>query len=266
MADQLFMEERRRLILEALETTGRVSVSALAEQLKVSAVTIRQDLNALEADGLLSRTHGGAVAPETPVRAEKTELSFDIRRTKQLDEKQALGKAAAALVETGSAIALDASTTVCQIVPHLRGLDSLTVVTNNLMVTDMVLSNRNIEVLLPGGRLRRDSYSIVGAPESLPAINLNIGFLSAWGIADEAGLTEASAQETEMKQALLSLCLMKVVLVDSGKWGQVAPYTYAQPKDIDIILTTNRTPDEALRPFKNAEVRVVALDGMPDTI
>lgn len=257
MANQLFMEERRRLILEQLKKQGRVSVGELSNNMNVSAVTIRQDLRALEADGLLERTHGGAVEVQQKSTSDEPELSFDIRRNQYANEKNALGLAAAAMIETGSAIALDASTTVCSLLPHISHLDSLTVVTNNLMATEMLLNNPRVEVLLPGGRLRRDAYSIVGAPSTLPDINLNIGFVSAWGISPEAGLTEVSEDEMIMKQALLARCSTKVVLVDSSKWGQVAPYTYALPQDVDLILTTNRIPETILDTFKGTSIRFI---------
>lgn len=255
---QLFLEERRRWILDQLGKQGRVSVNELSEEMNVSAVTIRQDLKALEADGLLERTHGGAV-PVLAKPAEERELSFDIRRKSQIEEKDALGKVAASMVETGSAIALDASTTVCSIIPYLNRLDSLTVVTNNLMIPEMVVKNRHVEVFLSGGKLRRDSYSVVGNPASLPEINLNIGFFSAWGIAPEAGLTEVNEGEMVMKQALLARCKTRVLLLDSSKWGRVAPYTYGLPQDMDVILTTNRVPREMLAQFNGAQIRVIPL-------
>lgn len=255
----LFMEERRRLILDRLFEQGRVSVSELSEDLQVSAVTIRQDLTALEVDRLLKRTHGGAVTIEDTLSEDGFELSFDLRRQQQVDEKTALGKAASSLIETGSAIAFDASTTVCSIIPFLIEMDNLTLVTNNLMATEALLSNPRVEVLLPAGRLRRDSFSIIGDPDSLPNINLNVGFVSAWGISEQAGLTEVNEDEMIMKKALLSRCLKKVLLVDSTKWGQVAAYTYANPHDIDIILTTNRVPQTTLDNIQHPDIRIIRI-------
>jgi DeoR/GlpR family transcriptional regulator of sugar metabolism len=121
----------------------------------------------------------------------------------------------------------------------------------------MLLTNPRVEVLLPAGKLRRDAYSIIGAPHSLPDINLNIGFVSAWGISQEAGLTEVSEDEMIMKKALLSRCLKKVLLVDSTKWGQVAAYTYAHPQDMDIILTTTRVPKERLAQIEHPDIRII---------
>ena len=241
MPTQLFMEERRRKILEELGQHGRVFVSDLSDQLNVSAVTIRQDLKALEAEGLLDRTHGGAVERSAKPTTLQRDLSFDIRRSKNFREKDAIGQAAAELIQPGYAIALDASTTVVTILPYLQAIDGLTIVTNNLLVAQHLLDYPHIQVFLPSGKLRRDSFSVVGNPDSLPDINLNIGFVSAWGISSEAGFTEVDEDEMHMKQALLARCFQKVALVDSSKWGQIAPYTYASLHDVDRIITTHIT-------------------------
>jgi DeoR/GlpR family transcriptional regulator of sugar metabolism len=255
---QLFLEERRRWIMDRLSKLGRVAVNELSAEMNVSAVTIRQDLKALEAEGLLERTHGGAVSVLVK-SSEERELSFDIRRKSQIEEKNAIGRVAASMVETGSAIALDASTTICSIIPYLTDLHSLTIVTNNLMVPELVLNNRNIEVFLSGGRLRRDSYSVIGNPRSLPEINLNIGFFSAWGITPEAGLTEVTEGEKVMKQALLARCKTRVLLLDSSKWGRVAPFTYGFPQEMDVILTTSRAPREILSQFEGVRIDVIPM-------
>ncbi len=247
MPTQLFLEERRRKILEQLSQHGRVFVSDLSDQLNVSAVTIRQDLKALEAEGLLDRTHGGAVEPSAKPPTLQRDLSFDIRRAKNFQEKDVIGQSAAELIQPGYAIALDASTTVVSLLPYLQSIDGLTIVTNNLLVAQHLLDYPHIQVFLPSGKLRRDSFSVVGNPDSLPDINLNIGFVSAWGISSEAGFTEVDEDEMDMKQALLSRCFQKVALVDSSKWGQIAPYTYASLGDIDRIITTDNTLPTVLR-------------------
>lgn len=258
MPNQLFMEERRRLILEQLNKNGRVSVKDLSQKLQVSEVTIRQDLRMLEANGLLERTHGGAVERHTRRASEQPELSFDIRRTRQNSEKDIIGRYVATLIQPGYAVALDASTTVCSLIPYLAEIDGLTIVTNNLLVAEMLLPQPRIQVLLPAGRLRRDSYSVVGRPETLPDINLNIGFVSAWGLTPEDGLTEVSEQEMAMKQALLARCKQRIVLVDSSKWGLVAPYTYAQFDEVHRIITTDQAPTALVQAMNHHRVTVIS--------
>ena len=169
MTDSLFLKERRQLILDDLRRDGRVSVKLLSEKLRVSEVTIRQDLRALEDEGILERTYGGAV-----LRAATTtsaELSFDIRRRKRTGEKTSIGRAAAALVKDGYGIALDSSSTAYAITPYLKRLDGLTVVTNSLMVAMQFLDTPRIQVLMPSGRGRPGWSAPVWEQQSLPAIN-----------------------------------------------------------------------------------------------
>ena len=252
MINALFLQERRQLILDDLRRDGRVSVKNLSEKLKVSEVTIRQDLRALEDEGILERTYGGAML-RTP-SSTAAELSFDIRRRKHKGEKDEIGRAAASLVKDGYGVALDSSTTTFAMIPYLKRFDGLTVVTNSLVIAQQFLDSPRIRVLLPGGTLRRDSISLVGNPGSLPDINLNLGFFSAQGVTFEAGITEIGPDEAEMKRALMSRCIAKVITVDASKWGKVAPYTYAAARDIARIITTEGVSEADMLPFKQAGV------------
>jgi DeoR/GlpR family transcriptional regulator of sugar metabolism len=254
MPESLFLEERRRAILSQLKQQGRVTVKALSQNLQVSAVTIRQDLRALEEEGLLERTYGGAVAPVE--RALLQELSFTVRQSKRHDQKAAIAEAAAALVQDGSSIALDSSTTVYALVPFLKRYEKLTIVTNSLMLAQGFLDHPSIQMLLPGGRLRRDSISLAGQPESLPHVNLNIGFFSARGIADGIGASEIDPDEVIIKQAMLRQCVRAVLLVDSSKWGQVAPYTLIPPEQIEHVISTDQASTDLVQHYRDLGARV----------
>lgn len=257
MGEQLFLEERRRAILQTLEKEGRVSVKDLSDSLKVSAVTIRQDLRALEAEGYLERTYGGAVmrasAPSLPGLPE---LSFDVRRKRHEHEKEVIARRAAEHVRDGYGVALDASTTAFAVTPFLKRFDGLTIVTNSLIIAQQFLDTPRIQVLFPAGRLRRDSISVVGSPASLPSINLNVGFFGARGLSLHAGLCDISADEAEMKRALMAHCVESYVVIDGSKWGNVAPYTYATSREITGIITSSRAPLEQVEQFRTAGVRV----------
>jgi DeoR family fructose operon transcriptional repressor len=257
MTEPLFLEERRRAILDDLTKNGRVSVKSLSEQLGVSAVTIRQDLRALEDEGLLERTYGGAVSKQlTPVLSGMSELSFDVRRRKAEVEKQAIARAAAELVQDGFGIALDASTTVFAMTPYLKRRDALTIVTNSLLVAQQFLDTPRIQVIMPGGRLRRDSVALVGNPRSLPQLHLNLGFFGARGLSLQTGITDISPEETEMKRALLEHCINAVILIDGTKWGQVTPYTYASLQQVGRIITSSGAPLDHIERFRKAGTEV----------
>lgn len=244
MTDGYFVEERRRLILDQLQQAGRVAVRELSTTLGVSAVTIRQDLRALEDGGMLDRTYGGAVRRDSPALV--PELSFHSRMGKRRRDKDLIAAAAIRYVQEGYSVALDASTTVHALVNLLKAFRKLTVVTNSLLVAQHFLDAPQIQVFMPGGRLRRDSVSIVGKPEGLPGINLNVGFFGARGITLANGVTDVDADEVTIKQAMLTQCVQSVVLADASKWGQVAPYTFARPGQIDRIITGTDAPSEAV--------------------
>jgi DeoR/GlpR family transcriptional regulator of sugar metabolism len=254
MVMDLFLEERRRLILEQLKREGRVSVRALSEALNVSAVTIRGDLRTLEEAGLLERTYGGAVLPLNEQSG--PELSFDIRQRRAGQEKADIARAAAALIREDDSVALDASTTAFALVPHLRRFQRLTVVTNSLMVAYHLLDAPQIQVVMPGGRLRRDSIALVGGAESLPELHLNIGFFGARGISARAGFTDSDPDEAAFKRALLARCPRPVIVAHADKWDKVAPYAFAEAGAVNAIITTPGVVPDAFRAL-GIEVLVV---------
>jgi DeoR/GlpR family transcriptional regulator of sugar metabolism len=251
----LFVEERRRIILEQLRQQGRVLVKHLSDDLQVSAVTIRQDLRALEEDGLLERTYGGAVQRASGMLY-SPELSFDVRQNRFTRAKAAIGAAAAALVRDGEAIALDSSTTAYALVPHLKKRERLTIVTNSLIMAQSFLDSPHIQVLMPGGRLRRDSISLVGKPDFLPEINLNMGFFGTRGITLASGITESDSDEGAMKAAMVAHCVRAIIIADGSKWGQVAPYTFARPQDLHLIITSDDAPALPVQEWHEAGTRV----------
>jgi DeoR/GlpR family transcriptional regulator of sugar metabolism len=250
----LFVEERRRMILDRLKQRGRVSVKELSASMRVSEVTIRQDLRALETEGMLERTYGGALLREAP--SGPPELSFHTRMTKKRGQKEAIAAAAAALVHEGDAIALDASTTAFTLAGLLKSLRRLTVVTNSLHLANFFLDAPQITVMLPGGRLRRDSISLVGRPEGLPDINLRMGFFGARGVSVIGGVTDVDVDEVAMKQAMVSRCVQSVVLVDGSKWGQLGAYTFLRLANVARIITTDDAPEPLVHEVRGCGVDV----------
>lgn len=239
----LFVEERRRIILEQLLKSGRVSVKDLSDEMGVSAVTIRQDLRVLEEEGRLERTYGGAVRRESLF----PELSFHQRIQKKRASKEAMALAAVSHIRDGSSIAIDGSTTVFAMVPHLKKFSKLTIITNSLMTAQQFLDTPHITVLLPGGRLRRDSISIVGRPDSLPDVNLNLGYFGARGVSMLGEVSDVDADECSIKQAMQSRCLETVIMADGTKWGQVAPYTFTRFASVSRFITTDDAPEDLVQ-------------------
>lgn len=253
MNDNLFVEERRRVIVDRVLQDGRVSVKTLSESLGVSAVTIRQDLRALEEDGIVERTHGGAVRKED---RQMPELSFHVRQKRHHAQKEAIAQAAMTLVKEGYSVALDCSSTAFALVKYLKKFKRLTIVTNSIMAAQGFLDSPHIQVLLPGGRLRRDSISIVGKPEGLPAINFNIGFFGTRGISLMAGATDVDADEVSIKQAMVDRCANVVILADYTKWGEIAPYTFATLDRVERVITDDGVALALMEQFRANRVQV----------
>lgn len=248
------LAERRQAIVGALEDAGQLSVAELSTRFSVSEVTIRTDLQALSEQGLLLRTRGGALAPNI-----LPELSYDIRQQQYADKKARIGKAAAAMVRQGDTIAIDASTTAQAIIPHIKHLPELTVVTNSLRAATSLLGSPNVHVLLPGGSLRRESISLVGeaACDFVRTIHVRIGFFGARGLTTEQGLTDVNLEEVKTKQALAARCQLVVAMLDARKWGQVATATFVEPDKLSTVITDHDAPTDLVDEIRHMNVEVI---------
>jgi DeoR family transcriptional regulator of aga operon/DeoR family fructose operon transcriptional repressor len=255
VSTKLFLQERREQIIALLGRNSRVSVADLSQRFNLSQATIRSDLDALAAQGVLVRTHGGAVAPDRS----DLELSFDVRRRLYPMQKQRIGGAAAALVEDGEAIALDASTTALALASHIKERRELTVITNGLFVAMALLDTPGITVLMPGGFLRRDSVSLVGyeGSEFLEQFNFQKGFFGAKGLTLEEGLTDVNSDDVIAKRELVAHARQVIAIVDSGKWGRVGFASFASIDQVDCVITDKGAPLDMVAALREAGVDVV---------
>jgi len=247
------LAERRQAILSALEEAGQLSVAALSARFDVSQVTIRTDLQALSQQGLLLRTRGGALATSVV-----PELSFDVRQQQHAEQKARIGYRAAQMVRDGDTIALDASTTALAIIPHIKHLHELTVVTNSLKAALGLLSAGHVHVILPGGSLRRESISLVGqsSDDLLQGIHVRTGFFGARGLSVEEGLTDVNLEEVKTKRALIACCQQVVAVIDNRKWGQVATTTFADLARIHAVITDESAPRNLVEEVRARGVEV----------
>lgn len=249
------IKKRHAAIIELLQQAGgRLSVSDLSNQLHVSEVTIRHDLRTLAEKNVLERIYGGAVLRATDPNS--VELSFEVRQQEFRRQKDRIGQFAARLVKDGYGIAVDGSTTAYALVPYLKQLTNLTVVTNSLIVAQGFRDSPRNKVYVPCGRIRGESATIVGSPDGLPDLNLNFGFFGAWGVSLPSGITDVDPDEVEMRQAMIMRCLQKVIIVDGRKWGEIAPYTYATLEAVDRIITDESAPDDVIQEFRKLGIVV----------
>ncbi len=254
--ERLFLQERLHQILALLQNQGRVSVAELGERFGVSAVTIRSDLATLEQRGYLLRTHGGAVPCPSP----STEpLAFALRKELCQNEKERIGRVAAALVRDGDSIALDASTTAWQVARHLKDRRELTVVTNGLFIALEFLDSPDVSVIMPGGSLRTASVSLVGDEGAciLDRYHVQKGFFGAGGFTLEEGLTDTNQYEVELKQRMAERSKELIAIVDSSKWGQVAFAALASVDQLDCVISDDGAPPDMVIAVRERGVEVV---------
>lgn len=227
--------ERRNHITKLLNKHKQVLVKELSEQLNVSEGTLRNDLKILEKDGLLERTHGGAVLPAPPIH----EHTFRSRSLINQSEKAAIGAKAVEFVQNGQCIILDASSTALEMARRLVDFDYLTVVTNGLSTAQELTRNSRLNVIVIGGVLRPGSSSLEGLLSKglLSQIHADMFFTSAHGFTASEGLTEFSVYEAELKKVMVSNVSKVIALLDHTKLNRRSIATFAETSDIDTIIT-----------------------------
>jgi DeoR/GlpR family transcriptional regulator of sugar metabolism len=251
----LYLEERRQQVLHRVREDGRVSVAQLSQEFGVSEVTIRNDLQALADRRLIVRTHGGAVSanPET------YELALAMRRQQQVQEKGRIGEAGAAIVTNGDAIILDSSSTALAIAQHLKSHRHLTIVTNSLAVAQEMLDAPGVTVVMSGGRVRRDTASLVGTDglDILDKFNIQKGFFGAHGITVEDGLTDVNADEAEVKRELVTMCRQVVAVLDATKWGQVGLVSFAPLERVNTVISDTHAPADLVEQIRALDTEII---------
>lgn len=253
----LFTHERRQQIAHILTEQQRVTVPELSHLFSVSEVTIRKDLAWLEAHKLAVRTHGGAVL----ATSNGTEIGFDVRERLQYDEKKHIGEVAASYVQHGETIALDASTTALAMTRFLKEKRELTVVTNGLRVGMELIDTPGVSVLIPGGMLRPEAFSLVGTwgRSILQQIHISKAFVGARGLTLKEGLTDVNGEEVEFKRALVESAREIIAIIDHSKWDQVAFATFCPLERIKLIITDAQAPAKLVEQVRGLgiEIRMV---------
>lgn len=251
---------RQDRILRQLQETGAVAVDQLSSELAVSIATIRRDLEDLEARSLLRRTRGGAVAIG-PLFYEpfRHDASFQDRVTSFAEEKRRIGIAAARLVQTGQTVALSGGTTTTEIVRGLKSLSGITIITNTVNVA-MELSNRkDIEVIVTGGHLRGNWFTLIGplATNAAKMIFADIMFIGVDGIDAKHGLTSTNPAEAELLRTLEENSTTRVAVADHSKLGTTSKYLICPSSEITMLITDFGATDKAIAPFAKLGVEVV---------
>jgi DeoR/GlpR family transcriptional regulator of sugar metabolism len=250
--------ERMQQVLQMLETRDSVQVTELAEVFAVSEVTVRNDLSELARQGLVARVRGGV----RPLQRGQFELGFDFRLRLEVERKQAIARAAAAMIDDGEAIALDASTTAYYLALELRAKRELVVVTNGILIAASLADAPGINVLVTGGMLRLSAMSLVGdlGADLLRATRINKGFLGARGVSLERGLMDLNPDEVRIKQEMADACERVIAIVDGTKWHRSALLSYVPAEAVHAIVTDTSAPAEQVEAWRSRGVDVVTAE------
>jgi DeoR/GlpR family transcriptional regulator of sugar metabolism len=241
----MLARQRQERILETLRASGGVRVSDLTEELRVSYMTVRRDLDALAERGLIDKVHGGATIS---TQRSADEPGFEAKSMREQPEKQAIAAEAARLVRPGTAIGMTAGTTTWALARYLRDIPNLTVVTNSIPVAEVMRHSErtDLSIVLTGG-LRTPSDALVGpvADAAVRAMHVDILFMGVHGMEPRAGLTTPNLLEAETNRALVRCAQQLVVVADHTKWGIVGLSTIAELGEADVLVTDDGLAEEA---------------------
>jgi DeoR/GlpR family transcriptional regulator of sugar metabolism len=262
----MLARHRQSLILEDVRRAGSARVSDLTQRLGVSDMTIRRDLEVLARAGLIEKVHGGAVLPGAP---SSHEPGFEAKSVLERPEKDAIARAAAALVVPGTAIALSAGTTTYALAHYLLDIPGLTIVTNSMRVANLFESARpavqvgaNASVVLTGG-VRTPSDALVGpiADLAIRSLHVDLLFLGCHGIDPEAGLTTPNLAEAETNRAFVHAARRVTVVADHTKWAIVGLSSFADLDEVDTLNTDSELHPEARAILTDKIGQLIIADG-----
>ena len=246
--------ERKAKIVEYVRQNRIATVAHLAKTFDVHEATIRRDLVEIEQEGLLKRTHGGVIAE----RWTHDEAPFSERSTTNLEQKVAIGKLAADLVEDGEHIIIDSGTTTLHIARHLVNRSNITVVTNDINVAAELRDAPKVRVIVTGGELYPSSYMLNGmfTNHVLGTLHVSKAFIGIPAIHPKHGLMHPEAQLVPAKQAMIQAASEIIVVADASKIGKKSLHTVAPIQSVHTLVTSKEVPEEELKAFRDAGVTV----------
>ena len=242
---KLFAEARRKEISELIRANGSVSVEELSEHFGVSAATIRSDLRTMDRQGMLERTHGGAVSNYKV----GYELNTAQKGERFVAEKSSIADAVIRLINDGDTIAMDTGTTTFEVAKRLIVKKNLTVVTNDIRIASWLDAHTDFQIILAGGVLRK-SFNCTGGSRTLDvlgSLHLDIAIIATNGISLEKGLTTPSIEVAVPKTAMVKSAKKVIAVFDHSKIDHDAFVRFASIDDIDIFGTDAKADPEFTR-------------------
>ena len=245
--------ERKNKILSILQTEKKVVVGELSKMFSVSEETIRRDLEKLEKEGLVVKAYGGAVLNENT----QSDMPLAVRKRTNVVGKQKIAELVAGLIEDGSSVMLDCSSTAYFIAKKLKERRNMTVITNSIEILIELKDQKNFKIFCTGGLLGDDSLALVGSHADTMISSVHAGFsvISCKGFDIERGITDSNDLHAFTKQTMIRHCDKKILAVDSSKFNRVAFNVVGKFSDVDVIVSDVKPPEEWLQKFNESGVR-----------
>ncbi|CAN5637729.1 DeoR/GlpR family DNA-binding transcription regulator [soil metagenome] len=247
--------QRRDKILELLKEDGSAKVIDLAKIFKVTEVTIRQDLEKLEKDGLVTKEHGGAYLKNV----EDQVRTFSLGNQENIDKKELIATKCLEFIESGDSIILDSGSTTTEIAKKLRGYKNLTVITNALNIALILGAEPGIEVIMTGGEFKPPTLSLTGqkAADFFKGINVQKLFLATAGLSLKSGLTYPSISDLVVKKAMIDAADTTYLVADSTKIGKSAFASLGALSLINYIITDAGIEEKHKQVFRDNEIELI---------
>ncbi len=248
----MLTSQRKLILLDMLAREGRIVATDAAVALAVSEDTIRRDLRELAREGRLQRVHGGALPASLAMG------DFAARQQIATDDKSAIGRAAAALIQPGQVVFIDGGTTSAQLVRNLPPGLQATVVTHSPSVAVELVQHPTVEVIMLGGRLFKHSVVGVGAAtvEAIRQVRADLYFMGVCSVHPEAGLSTGDFEEASIKRALSAAAAETIVLASPEKLMTASPYQVIPLEGVAALVTVSSVPGAMLAPYRQRGITV----------
>lgn len=255
----MIQAERLEAIQNLSDTNDIVTWEYLEDLLNVSRSTIRRDVNELENAGILKKTTGGFVFyPKT----HRSEPSNRIRQVSNTEEKIKIAIAGLDYIENNSFIMLDSGSTVTELAKRIPNILNLYVATYDFQHFTYLEEKENITSYLAGGVVRKGFTACHGhfAEEMMSSFHANTCFLGADGVTPSFGISGFNSYDIHLKQIMIEQSERVILLADHSKFGKDAFTFVASAKDIDVIITDSKTPENQVKALRDLGVKVVVVE------
>lgn len=257
----MMAEQRYTEIIEMLKVDGTVKSARLRDYFNTSYETVRRDLEYLEEQGILKRTHGGAILAERALQTAGY-VDFLRREAQNTEQKIEVAEFAASLVKEGQSVALDSGTTASRLADVLaRRFQHLTIVTNSLRIANQLVDNTGFTLILTGGIVRADEYSLTSDMATLIFSNvssIDVFFLTSCGVSPERGVTYQRPDEIPVQNKMLEVSEKTYLLIDSSKLGANSLIKMCDLTCISQVITDSNVTDEQIEKFRQAGVSIIS--------